>query len=202
MAACSQGTQILEADERDALIDLEGEFETAVQAVNASHFASLERAGVHRRTLFAGAMRFGVAEITPVSSSLYQPVAGGASAFIMPAIPLSDGELEDDVGDLVAWLPDDPERWWFRTGVLPILNPDAIAFAEHFRAPLYVWRSPLSWLRHHATGCVLLDRELNLHIAFGGVADVVAEDVDLAEEIDRRLRKPLMRTRILVARAP
>jgi hypothetical protein len=190
----------------EPFVDLDAEFLLATEVVKHCHFDALERAGVNRSSLFRGAMKFGVEEIVTADDGLYQPLAGGHLAYIVPVIPLKaaweEADGDDDLGDLVAWHLKEPQRWWRRCGLLSILNPGAIAIAERFGKALHIRRSPLSWLQHNSSGCVILDRHADLRLAFGGVADVVAEDLELGEEIERRLREPPVRTRVLVARPP
>jgi hypothetical protein len=110
----------------------------------------------------------------------------------MPAIPLAapweDGFGDDDVGDLVAFSTDTPQRWWCRCGSLPVMNPDAVRRAEIFRNALHVWTSPLSWLRHAGEGCVLIDPTADVRLLFGGVPKIIAEDIATGEGVDRAWR--------------
>src|SRR6185437_11222068 len=99
------------------------EFCDAGASVGPEHFDALVALGVPRSYLWRGPMRFGVSGIIPRGEGTYEPYPTGEQAFIVPAIAVDDDE---DLGDLIAWHPSDPSRWWCRTGALPIINADAI----------------------------------------------------------------------------
>jgi hypothetical protein len=175
------------------VIDLADEFAVAAVAATAADYDELRLAGVAHRFLYGSSCRFGVAEIEVSRSGFYQPAPGGTRAYLVPALPLPapwDPEFpNDDPGDLVAWLPQQPGRWWCRTGLLPVLNPGAVAAAAHFRERLTVHASPLSWLRAEGGGIVVLSQSVDLKLWLSGVPAVTCETATLGEEINRRLRE-------------
>lgn len=186
------------------MIDLIDELAEAAAAARPEHFDALVAAGVSSAYLRRGPARFGIAEIDVDGDGYYQPAPTGEAAFIIPAVPLvapwEDGFPVEDVADLVAWFPRDPRRWWRRSGMAPILNPDAIDPAAWYRAPLDVRSTPLAWLRASGRGIVLLDPEANLRLWLGDVRTVHADDIDLGEQLERRMREPSWRApRVLVA---
>jgi hypothetical protein len=176
--------------------DLWQEFTAATAATEPRHFDWLKRQGVDHRFLFHAPMRFGVTEIAPSNDGTYQPIDDGQRAIIMPAVPLlapwewEDGDDIEDLGDLIAWRPEEPGRWWWRTGLLPIMNHGAILGAEIYREPLKVWSSPLAWMQASGEGCVILDPQANLRFWLGAVGEILADSPELGREIDRRLREP------------
>lgn len=178
--------------------DLWAEFTAAAgPATRRCHFDELVARGVPKDFLWLGPMRFGVAEVATDTDGTYQPMPGGRLAYIVPARPLADLDddewgTEQDLVDLVAFFPDEPGRWWVRTGAEPILHPFAIARAEIMREPLEVHSTPLDWLRAMGRGCVVLDPHTDLRFQFGGVAQLVVSErvADFALEIERRLRAP------------
>jgi hypothetical protein len=183
------------------------EFTAATAAVERADFDLLVAQGVPRNWLWLGPMRFGVAEIT-ASNDTYQPMVGGERAIVVPAIPRNDidevlGNV--DPGDLIAFLPNDPSKWWCRTGACPFLNPVAIARAEIYRQPLRLHRSPLDWLRAGGDGAVVLDERAHLRLHLGGVGEIICDDLALARWIDRalkaRVRLPSIRVRTDVREA-
>jgi hypothetical protein len=179
--------------------DLWEEFTAAAAAVENRHFDWLERQGVPHDFLWHGAMRFGAAEIAPCNDGTYQPIESGQRAIIMPTIPVlspaewQEGDDIEDVGDLVAWRPEEPTRWWCRTGMLPVMNPGAVLGAEFYREPLKLWSSPLAWMRAAGEGAVILDPVANLRFWLGSVSEILADSHELGREIDRRLREPRVR---------
>jgi hypothetical protein len=166
------------------------EYVAATASAEPSHFDWLIARGVAKEFLWRGAMRFGVAEIVGDQDGHYQPMRGGDVAYIMPARPLPDDFSDGDLGDLVAWLPRDPGRWWLRSGLAPIINPAAIERAVWLREPLAVSSTPLDWLRRCGAGVVILSRDANLRLWLGGVSTIHADCIELGEAIERRMRVP------------
>lgn len=170
---------------------LRAEFAAATAAAKREHFDALIAHGVASKYLWHGPMRFGVSAIT-ADDTHYQPSEGRGMAFIMPLIPLvapwEAGFPVTDVGDLIAWLPHDPSRWWRRRGLLPLLNPCAVERAGFMREALRVWSTPLAWLRAGGDGIVILDETADLSFWLGGVGTIHADTLALGETIERRLR--------------
>jgi hypothetical protein len=164
------------------------EFTAATAETRRRHFDFLEGQGVPRHYLWGGSMRFGTAEII-TSGTTYEPMPGGKRAFIVPAVPLRDDVFDDDVGDLIAWFPDNPSRWWHRFGLVPFLNFEAVERAAWFREPLSLWSTPLSWLRAAGKGAVILDNAVHLPLWFGGITDIASEDIALARRIKRAMQQ-------------
>jgi hypothetical protein len=182
----------------------------AVAGVMGEDFDALVRAGVPRRFLYRGAMRFGIAfnhtyqptdimQISAISPS----IAGSRHrAFIIPASPipplrdLDDGAL--DLGDLIAFRLEAPGQWWCRTGNVPILNFEAVERADYMREPLRVHVTPLDWMRAGGEGAVILDRRVNLRLWLGGIKTLICDTTELGTTIERRLRDPAPRPRIVV----
>jgi hypothetical protein len=183
---------------------LADEFGAAAVAATAEHYAALIAAGVPRAFLYRGACRFGVAAIEP-EGDFYQPVPGGDLAFIVPALPIpapwEPRFPDEDPSDLVAWLPQEPRRWWCRTGLLPVINPSAIDYAAHFRERLAVHASPLSWLKAEGAGIVIVSRHIDLRFWLAGVPAVTCETAALGKAIERTLyQRPRNLPDVLVPR--
>jgi hypothetical protein len=96
--------------------------------------------------------------------------------------------LDDGLEDLIAWYPVRPDRWWRRRRVTRLLGEDAVLRAMGCREPLSLWRSPFQWLRMGCQGAVVLNWPLALPI-LRCVGEIVAEDVDHGDDIERRLRE-------------
>lgn len=181
--------------------DCAAEFSQAAAMVKGKDFDALVQRGVSRSWLFSGAMRFGIAEIEIHADGSYEPVAGGRAAVIVPENPCDTTRclFEDwPFGDLVAYFPENPERWWRRCLLAQFINPEAIERADYLHQRLQFWRSPLGWLRGSGRGIVALDRRADLFLHLGGVREVVGHGLDHAEDIDQRLRRPAPITRVLV----
>jgi hypothetical protein len=172
--------------------DLSAEFAEAATRAQRAHFDQLIAQGVPHSFLWRGPMRFGVAEIV-VTGELYEP-GPGPSALVIPACPLADlgdDDEDGDLGDLIAWLPSKPGRWWRRVGGLPILGLSHIERAGFFREALSVWSTPLRWLRASGEGVVILSGDANLRFWLGSVPKVIVDRIELGEKIERGFRAPL-----------
>jgi hypothetical protein len=167
----------------DALL---AEFTAATVAAKRQAFDYLVAQGVPPNWLWGGPMRFGVVEII-TDRRTYQPMRGGRRALVVPAIPLRVGFFDDDIGDLIAWLPDNPGRWWHRAGVANFLNFEAVERADFFEEPLSLWATPLSWLQAGGEGAVVLDERAHLPLWFGGITKIDCESLELARQIKRRI---------------
>ncbi len=178
--------------------DLFAEFAEAAARTEPRHFDWLIARGVPRQFLDSGPMRFGVSPVMTASDGTFQIIDHGPRAIIMPAIPLYDGG--DDVGDLVCWFPREPNRWWLRTGLVPVLNPLWIDRATIFKEPLSVWSSPLAWLRAAGAGVVVIDPSERLTFWFGDVSELIADSAELARDVERRMKVPLRLPRVSVRR--
>jgi hypothetical protein len=168
--------------------DLAEEFTAATAAAQRADFDHLVAEGVPYTWLWAGPMRFGVTNII-TSGNTYEPMPDGKRAYVVPAIPLSNDSADDDVGDLVAWLPGNPAKWWCRSGALPFFNVEAVERAAHFREPLRLKSTPLSWLRASGNGAVIVDDSAHLPFWLGGVSKIVFEDLALARRVKGRMRR-------------
>ena len=92
--------------------------------------------------------------VRPVGPTSFDFDAGGREALVV--------EAQDEDGavlDLVAWLPDKPERWRCLFGTAPALGMGAAtATATYVEGlPLQLYRTPLEWLQAAGDGAVLLD---------------------------------------------
>lgn len=163
-------------------------------AMSAATWADFDRAGIPRPGPL-GPMPFGVARVR-TCGRFYEPDPdGGDFAYVVPAAPMLP--LTD--GDWPSWHPDDlvcfrlaePRRWSRRTGDADIINPFALDYAKHYKTPLQISATPLSWLRGGGVGIAIVDLSVDFHSLLGGVLDVKPETDALGAYIDRRLNEPL-----------
>lgn len=117
----------------------------------------------------------------------------GPLAVIVPIDPESPN---DD--NCVAFYSDAPRRWWVRSTGPAILNARCIDRAMHFKFPLAIWASPLSFLRARGDGIVFLNDECDFRFWLAGVGILDVETLRLAEAIERRLRSPVEMPRIRI----
>ncbi len=120
-----------------------------------------EQQGVTREAIHrAGGMA--VARIG-TTGRLWMPEPTGTPTFILPVwagpAPSIYSIIESPVLiDMIAWRPDDPSRWWYRTGEGDTLGIDNLDLAHAEGWPISLHRTPLDWLRAGCRGAVLLDR--------------------------------------------
>jgi hypothetical protein len=117
----------------------------------------------------------------------------GAPAFTL-IVSASAGPI-----DIVAWQPK-PNRiaLWLNRGFA--LGEEQIWRARLDR-PMPIWRTPMSWLRSGRDGLVLLRPDAAFHY-LSELSTVAAEDFEHAQEIQRLLRPPMPRTKILIPTGP
>ena len=94
---------------------------------------------------------------------LWVPEPTGTPAFILPVWNGPSPSIYQVVEhplliDLIAWRPDDPTRWWYRTGEGDALGIDNLDLAHTEGWPISFATTPLDWLRGDCCGAVLLDR--------------------------------------------
>lgn len=108
--------------------------------------STLAQLGEHQPSL-------GVARIDILKDGLFAPSETGAPAFIQPVCQWDDDWGIPDIIDLVAWLPSNPTRWYWRVGTAAALG------AEHLDGddPVPVVASPLEWLSASGDAVAILD---------------------------------------------
>ena len=133
----------------------------------------------------------------------YQPVDEGGS--IMWALPCFCGAVNvDQLVDIVAWHPENPEFWSRRTGMAGTLgHPNIIAarrqvwdFGRGDAGPtppttIHLHRTPKNYALAGFTGAVVLDWQGGLYDLTGIDKLHCGRDIGLAEELDRRLKVDL-----------
>lgn len=92
----------------------------------------------------------GAACIEAHGNRFYEPVQDGKPAIILPIFD------SDELVDLLAFDPREPERWLLRLGGEPLLGRYALS-DQLLGKPLHVYRTPLSWLKAGCDGVVILD---------------------------------------------
>ena len=88
--------------------------------------------------------------------------------------------------DLVAVDLDRPERFWRRHGKALVLGNAFLEIAGQDRAPVPVFRNPMTWLRSGGAGIAILDWDYVRDLLTDH--ELIAEDVDLGTRLERALR--------------
>lgn len=129
-----------------------------------------------------------------IDGQFWQPAECGPLAVIVPAyygqppgfLAATEDEPEQP-HDLIAFYPDRPDRWWWRTGLADMLGGHLIGSAMTSGTRLFVVSGPLGYLRTCGqAACILHDDAIDRLI---GVKEIVA-NLDVADHIDCRLRRP------------
>jgi len=167
------------------------EFAVAVNGMTAATDGYLKSLGVPEYLLYGGASHVGVTRAELSDEGTYQPFDAGVQVLVSP-VGIQGEDGWDVIVDLVAFRARDPSRWWYRTGVGRLLNPEGVRRAEHFGAILPVWSSPMSWLRSGAQGVVILDWSVHLPFWLSGVQAVACENRALAVRLQAALKIPAM----------
>ena len=159
------------------------EFLAAMDGLDDQAAACLRRQGVSEKALHLWPGPVGVARIETHPLGIFNFAEHGHRAFIQPV--LIGGEFTD-IGDLIAWYPDDPARWWTRRYTGLPLGIDQLDCAEIESLPLAIRRTPLSWLQAGGDGIVVTDWAMSA-LALRSVPILIAEDAEHGREIQRRL---------------
>lgn len=88
---------------------------------------------------------------------LWRQVAEGSPVLVTPCycgpIPSPSNCVEAPcLIDLIAWQPNRPEVWWYRTGRGVILNKCAYDEAHYSGEPITLHTTPLQWLQANCRG--------------------------------------------------
>jgi antitoxin (DNA-binding transcriptional repressor) of toxin-antitoxin stability system len=149
------------------------------------------------------APKFGRARVIGEPSGFYQPApalerGSPPSASVQDAAILGVADRTGAIADIVAWRPDDPWRWWVRTGAVPVLGEAEIERAAFHDAPLWLFATPSDWLFNHdrrgywPAACVL-DWAVDPCVIFRGIR-ITAHGETVArklEQAQRRYDRPL-----------
>ena len=136
------------------MIDLEAEFALVADGVTGLVLDRFRQWGIPPRIIYGPRHHVGVAKIVTHSCGLFEFHEDGRWALIVPeGVPAMPGW--DLIEDLVAFFPDDSERWWRRRGDVDFLS--AYNQSPWQLSSLTVHETPLAWLRAGCTGICILD---------------------------------------------
>ncbi len=113
------------------------------------------------------------------ASGYYEPAEDGKAAFIIAA------QILEKIVDLVAFRLGDVDHFWQRRGLLGLLGLPVAEWCCDMGAPLSIYISPLSWLRHGGAGvCVLDSKCWKTRSILRQQNELICETEELAAEID------------------
>jgi hypothetical protein len=148
----------------------------------------------------------GIGQVRLYRSDLYEPDPDGRACLITPVCVHTALDPESSapevfcragaIVDLVAWHPEQPDRWALRAGAAEWLGCIEPQYLEP--APVPIRRSVLSWFQAECTGLVLLSRSRldQYRILTGCLGDIIAEDAAHRAELRRILQRPFSTPRI------
>lgn len=181
---------------------LDAEYRAATRAAGRKAARRLRDLGVPLGVLYGLATDFcvyGAGRVETHRSGVFEFSPEGTPAIVQPAARCSvPGEPE--IIDLVCWFPDNPNRWWQRTGNGLFLDYDALnrsSFTPNlgvdddgnpFRQPqpLLVHSSPLDYLRAGCTGtCLLCPDDPGAAFWLSGAEKILCAERELADKVQR-----------------
>lgn len=193
------------------------EFLASLETTIDADFAALAAAGVSDAALLRLPVPglVGAGPVRPLAGGLYEPIEeGGIRAWIFPTNLLGTFEHATPE-DLIAVGERPPHRWRLRRGAATVLGAHEIerrsfmpARAWHrdvldgpTEAPLYIRKTPLSWLQAGCKGVAVLDWRAAAFDLLGLWTAIVAEDLAHGLEIQARLTQPIACPQIRVPAA-
>lgn len=134
-----------------------------------------------------------IASIKPTRDGRFEFAEDGLTAVIIPTYDTIPGLVGahaerhvDELRDLVAVDVDRPDRFWRRRGEALVLGNAYLEIAGETRAPVPVFKNPMTWLRAAGAGVVVLDWAWARGLLLG--RELIAEDVALGERLETTLR--------------
>jgi len=171
-------------------LELMGELEAAAAALQSRPDIenAIMRAGVPRRCLFGNRPLVGIGHVSFESAGWFQ--FGGETVAWVVADGIPDGLGWRAVTELVAFDPQNPNRWAVRRGDHELLGSDlnaaALDYASTLGLPIALRVSPLAWLRSGCDGMVALDWGFDALDALSGLS-VVCDSPQLLKKVRERI---------------
>lgn len=146
---------------------------------------------------FAGSLTLARCAFSPPPRRFHFDPAGEL-AVVVEALEIERGERW--LVDFVAWPVDQPSEFATAAGRADLLGADQVGNPASFFAgrPLFVHRTPMSWLRARCHGLVVLDqRRAGARLA-AARGNLLAEDLAHARELHRLMGRAFPTSRIRV----
>ena len=167
------------------MADLEHEFALTTDGISSLVLEYFKRLGIPNRIIYGPRHHVGVARIVTTRDGLFEPHDDGELALIVPeGVP--EVPAWDEIHDLVAFMPDDPARWWRRRGDVDLLG--ASNMTSWRLAPLIIHETPLSWLQGGATGICIVDWSFDPLARLTGAGHLVIETTAVRRQLEHRIK--------------
>ena len=167
------------------MIDLHDELVAAVCNLPPATIGRLRSFGIPEAAIFDLPLMVGVAKVQTFPSGFYEPNDVGAPAVIVAA-GLPAPPTWDTLDDLIAFRPQDPQRWWRRRGEVQVLGSGNIRPEPVF--PLTLHDNPLSWLQAGARGVCVIDWRVNPE-RFLYAGPIEAKTSSLKARLEQRIQR-------------
>jgi hypothetical protein len=95
------------------------------------------------RDLPSKCCRLTKARIEPISETQFQFPDARDSGFIADILVVPG--WSGDLVELIAWKPEQPNRWWLRSGLVPLIGEDLAELAKLRKEPTWLANNPSQW---------------------------------------------------------
>ncbi len=147
-------------------------------------YARLRELGVPDAVVFGVRALVGVGRIVTHSTGVFEFHEDGDLALI-----IAEGEPEvpgwTEIHDLLAFMPEEPGRWWLRRGAVDLLG--AYNITPWRLSALMIHETPLSWLQAGATGACIVDWNCDPADVLLGAGELRAESHSLKAKLEHRI---------------
>ena len=167
------------------MVDLDREFALTTDGVSPLVVKRFLQWGIPPRIIYGPRHHVGVARIVTTSDGFFEFHETGARAAIVPeGVP--EWPAWDEIHDLLAFMPDNPSRWWRRRGDVDLLG--ARNMTSWRLSPLVVHETPLSWLQGGADGVCVVNWAFDPIARLVAAGHLEAETPMLKDRLERRIK--------------
>lgn len=125
----------------------------------------------------------------------WQPEESGNPALIIPA---GVDNSFNNIVDMIALQTSNPDIWWSRTGLSPMLGFENLSRSMFYGTQLTLHANPLEWLKADCEGICLLDWDMYLPVWLSGVQSIYCPDPYTGERLSAALTQNIFLPEIRV----
>ncbi len=168
------------------MADLQHEFALTTDGVSPLVVKRFLQWGIPPRIIYGPRHHVGVARIVTTSDGFFEFHETGARAAIVPeGVP--EWPAWDEIHDLVAFMPDNPSRWWQRRGDVDLLGASNIT--PWRLSPLTIHETPLSWVQAGADGVCIVNWALDPIVTLERARHLEVETPALKKRLESRVQE-------------